>query len=402
MEKIVYRENLEKNILYSNMNVDEDFSFTKKQLLRDEIIFSLKNQGFDVRSLFEKNKDILKKQEYKKLQLQSSLEQKKLHKKMLLKLLPTVKPFMKNLNEINPEKIKLKLIEVTHGSIYEKIFKWWNFSWWSMPYQRAYGRQMRFVIWDTYHDAPFGLIGLQSPVLKMSVRDNYLNIPKEELDIWINQSMNAQRIGALPPYNELIGGKMVSLALVSKELRMAYKNKYKNAVTLMENRHINPELLFLTTTSAFGKSSIYNRLKINKHLVAKSLGYTKGYGSFHINEILFQKIIQFLEEEDIDTHRSFGSGPSTRIRLLNKAFRLLDIPGLEQHGLKREFFIFENVSNLKGVLHNKEEPKYYDYKFSKLVEYWKKRWAIARKERLNIDSTFDKEDFVKNLESELL
>jgi hypothetical protein len=38
----------------------------------------------------------------------------------------------------------------------------------------------------------------------MSVRDDYLNIPKEDLDYIINKSMQAQRLGALPPYNQIL------------------------------------------------------------------------------------------------------------------------------------------------------------------------------------------------------
>jgi hypothetical protein len=55
---------------------------------------------------------------------------------------------------------------------------------------------MRFIIWDKTHDAPFGLISLQSPILKQAVRDRNLGIPNEELDYWVNRSMYAQRVGA--------------------------------------------------------------------------------------------------------------------------------------------------------------------------------------------------------------
>lgn len=43
--------------------------------------------------------------------------------------------------------------------------------------------------------------------------------------------MNAQRVGALPPYNELIGGKIVALAMTSNEIREKYKQKYKGYVS---------------------------------------------------------------------------------------------------------------------------------------------------------------------------
>ena len=39
--------------------------------------------------------------------------------------------------------------------------------------------------------------------------------------------MQAQRLGALPPYNELIGGKMVALSLTSNELRGEYRKNIK-------------------------------------------------------------------------------------------------------------------------------------------------------------------------------
>lgn len=384
-------------VVSSFITHDDALIDINEHLLRNEIIDSLKDQGFNIKSLFNKDSLNLNKEVYKKLQRPSAIEQQKLHKKILINFLSTVKPHMKNLNEIKPDKIKLKLIEVTPNSFYEKIFKWWNFAWWSMPYQRAYGRQMRFIIWDTFHNAPFGLIGLQSPILKMSARDTYLKIPNEELDLWINQSMNAQRIGALPPYNDLIGGKMVSLSLLSKEIRLAYKRKYEDATTLIENRKIKPELLFLTTTSAFGRSSIYNRLKYENHLIAQSLGYTKGFGSFHINETLFQKILKFLESKGINTHRSFGSGPSRRIKLLNQAFRLLDIPGIEQHGLKRELFIFENVSNIHEVIENGSKPKYYNYSLKELTEFWKNRWCKNRSIKLNNINNFNKDLFINDL-----
>lgn len=51
--------------------------------------------------------------------------------------------------------------------------------------------------------------------------------------------MNAQRVGALPSYNELIGGKMVALAMTSNEIREKYKQKYKGYVSLIKKRKID-------------------------------------------------------------------------------------------------------------------------------------------------------------------
>jgi hypothetical protein len=38
----------------------------------------------------------------------------------------------------------------------ERLFLFWNLIWWSIPYERVYGRQSRFLVWDKTHDAPSG------------------------------------------------------------------------------------------------------------------------------------------------------------------------------------------------------------------------------------------------------
>ncbi|MCM8811394.1 MAG: DUF4338 domain-containing protein, partial [Candidatus Omnitrophica bacterium] len=326
------------------------------------------------------------------------LEQLSLHKNFLVNSIEKVKNYCRSGSEIIPERISLELREVQSGSFEEILFRWWNLIWWSIPFQRSYGRQMRFLLWDTTHNAPFGLIGLQSPVLKMAVRDRWLELPKDDLDIWVNKSMHAQRVGALPPYNELLGGKMVALALTCNEIREAYRKKYKNAVTILEKRKLKPELLFITTTSAFGKSSIYNRLKYNGEIVAISLGYTRGSGTFHIPEELYQEILDFLSQKGIDTNRGYGHGPSRKLKLISLGLKYLGLSNYEYHGIKREFYLFPLVKNLREIIHNGEKPIWVDRPFNKLVEYWKERWAIPRARRMPEWKNFDSNKFFKKLE----
>lgn len=262
--------------------------------LRKRIVQVLEEQGFRINPHVKPKED--SKTTYRLIQQKAKLEQVSLHRKFLIASTKKVRNYCRDGNEIIPEEISLELREVQSGSFEEILFRWWNIVWWSIPYQRAYGRQMRFLLWDSKHNAPFGLICLQSPVLKMSVRDNSLGIPKEELDIWVNMSMNAQRVGALPPYNELLGGKMVALAMVSNEVREAYREKYKEYISIIKGRKLSSDLLFITTSSAFGKSSLYNRLKYNGEVVAESLGYTQGSGSFHIPEGLYEEILNYFAQ----------------------------------------------------------------------------------------------------------
>ncbi|MFN3739493.1 MAG: Druantia anti-phage system protein DruA [Thermodesulfovibrionales bacterium] len=372
--------------------------FQKK--LRKHLIQVLKKQGFKINPHIRPGG--CSKTTYRRIQQEARFEQLSLHRKFLVDSIKKVKNYCRDGSEIIPERISLELREVQSDSLEEILFKWWNLIWWNIPFQRSYGRQMRFLLWDKAHDAPFGLICLQSPILKMSVRDNYLGIPKDELDIWVNKSMNAQRVGALPPYNELLGGKLVALTLTCNEIRDAYRKKYTEAITILRRRVLEPELLFITTTSAFGKSSIYNRLKYNGEIVAISLGYTQGSGTFHIPEKLYQGILEFLSRKGIDIARGYGHGPSRKLKLISLGLKELGLSNYEYHGIKREFYLFPLVKNLKQVIHKNEEPHWFDRPFDKLVDYWKERWALPRAERMPDWKNFNADKFFKKKVEKIL
>jgi len=188
-------------------------------------------------------------------------------------------------------------------------------------------------------------------------------------------------VGALPPYNELLGGKMVALTLASNEVRDAYKKKYESRTTIIKCRQLEPSLLFITTTSAFGKSSLYNRLKYKDELVAECLGYTQGSGSFHIPEGLYKEILEFLVEKGVDVARGYGHGPSRKLKLLSVGLRYLGLTSFEFHGIKREFYLFPLVKNLREVIHHQQKPAWFDHPFHELENYWRERWAMPRAAR---------------------
>jgi hypothetical protein len=360
--------------------VREKRGFVSKEKLRSKIIAVLKDYGFKINPHLRPAGQ--SKYTLKRMQRKARLEQIALHAGFLQQYWNLAKSYSRDGKDIIPEQIELELREVKPESFEEVLFRWWNFVWWSMPYQHPYGRQLRFLLWDKKHNCPFGLISLQSPVLKMSVRDKALGLPADELDIWVNKSMHAQRVGALPPYNELLGGKMVALSLTANEIRKKYKKKYFDYVSILKERELKPELLFITTTSAFGKSSIYNRLKYNGETVAECLGYTQGTGSFHIPEDLYEELLTFLRQSGIDVARNYGNGPSRKLKLLSLGLSRLGLSSFECHGIKREFYLFPLAKNLKNVIHQSKRPLCFNRPFENLVDYWKERWAIPRAKRI--------------------
>lgn len=312
-----------------------------------------------------------------------------------------VKEFMLNSDEVQIDKIAPRIIEVRANSIYVDLFRWWNLAWWSLPYERTYGRQMRFIVWDEYHNAPIGLIGLQSPILRWNVRDEHLGLAPDKRDYWINQSMNAQRLGALPPYNKFLGGKLVAYLMMSDEIRKQYREKYKNRETIMMKRMIPPHLLFITTTGAYGKSSVYNRLRFNESRVCEFIGYSRGNGSFHIPDTLYESLIHHLDKNGVKVGRAFGSGPSAKIKNIDRSMRLLGFRKGSSHGIKRAVYLFSFVQNLQSVIQHNETPIWEQRNIDELTQYWKDRWAIKRnggypKEKLR----FRKEEFMCSMKQD--
>ena len=366
--------------------------------LRKKILISLNDQGFAVNGHI--TPAYLNKLHYKEIHKHSRKEQISLQKNFLVKNLPIVEKYLLNGSDIDPRNISLELKLVEENSEENILFRWWNLMWWSIPFQRAYGRQMRFLVWDKTHNAPFGLIGLQSPILRMSVRDKYLNVRNEDLDTLINKSMQAQRLGALPPYNDLLGGKMVALTLASNELRKLYEVKYRGVVTQLNKRVLDSKLLFITTTSAYGKSSIYNRLKFNEDLVAKSIGYTKGSGTFHISQEIYKDIQKFLQRRNVDTSTTFGYGPSRKMKLIDQALTIMDLNEYHYHNIQREYFIFPLVKNLENVISKAKRPIHYNRPLQELEKSWKSRWCVPRSIRQNDWLKFKKDDFLKNIRNE--
>ena len=291
---------------------------------------------------------------------------------------PTAREYIRDSARINVAKIKPKLIAVAPNTLHGNLFRWWNLVWWSLPHERAYGRQMRFMVWDDYHKSPIGLIGLQSPILSWRVRDEFLGVTAEKRDYWINQSMSAQRLGALPPYNNFLGGKLVALLMMSDDVREAFKKKYHNKTTLLLRRTLPADLLFITTTGAYGKSSVYNRLKFGDAKICDFIGYTSGHGSFHIPNTLYESFINYLRKEGHKAGRCYGNGPSVKMKNIDQAMKLLGFKGGCEHGMKRAVYLFSFTQNLNASIQGKETPIWHNRNIGELTEYWKERWACKR------------------------
>src|ERR1700760_4521551 len=130
-----------------------------RESLRKRVISVLRKQGYHAEGCGFVLKDYSR-DNRRSVHLMARAERMSESEQFILKNVSVIEKYLVDGKDIDIDKIEPQIIEVHQGSIYETIFKWWNLVWWSLPYERAYGRQMRFVVWDRYHDAPIGLIGL--------------------------------------------------------------------------------------------------------------------------------------------------------------------------------------------------------------------------------------------------
>ncbi|WP_299029421.1 Druantia anti-phage system protein DruA [uncultured Thermanaerothrix sp.] len=300
----------------------------------------------------------------------------------LRRYLPQYLPFFADGDEITPERIDPALVEVTTEQ-HHNLFRVARLLW-SIPFSKGYGRRLRFLVVDRSNGKLIGLLALQSPPLSFPARDRLFRYPPGKKTELVNQTMDIQTLGAVPPYDRLLGGKLIGLVAASNEIRQAYWRKYAGRATEMEGRILPPHLVALTTTSAFGRSSLYNRLRYHGMAIAESLGYTEGYGTFHLMEF-YPLFREFLESQGISTRGGFGTGPRRKWQTMVRALEYLGLPSdWLRHGVKREVFLFRLVENLEAYMEGREtEPVYRNLPFSELVAWWRERWLLPRAERVD-------------------
>ena len=61
---------------------------------------------------------------------------------------------------------------------------------------------------------------------------------------------------------------------VSDEVRKAFRRKYEGRSSLIQKRKLSGQIALVTTISALGRSSLYNRLKFEDRLAFECVGHT--------------------------------------------------------------------------------------------------------------------------------
>lgn len=209
--------------------------------------------------------------------------------------------------------------------------------------------------------------------------------------------------GSIPPYNELLGGKLVSILACSPTVIRDYTVRYANQVSEIASRMKGKEvirdshLVFLGTTSLYAVgSSQYNRIKMplwdGGALEYKKMGITEGFGTVFFSKettSLFSRILE-LQDGGKRINHVFGEGTSPRFRMISRGLAAIGIraDAFLRHYSPRIVYSIELARNTKDYLlgfcdqvdygmdicNDDEVNAHTQY----LIDHWYERWLTKR------------------------
>lgn len=290
-----------------------------------------------------------------------------------------------NGDEIDPTQIRLVLKRVRSDTPEADLFRLATLTW-SVPVSSGFGRRLRYLVWDEGHDKLAGVIALGDPVFNLSVRDRLISWSTEDRSKRLVNLLDAYVLGAVPPYTFLLGGKAVAALVRTQEVVDDFQRAYGETVGIISGTAKHANLLMVTTTSSMGRSSVYNRLRLDGTPYFTPIGYTIGWGHFHITDDLFEKMRTYLRllNHGYADHHEYGEGPNWRLRTIKAALARLGInESVLKHGIKRQVFVCGMAANTFDILRGKAaQPNYGDLKsVAEVSQMAVKRWMIPRAER---------------------
>lgn len=300
--------------------------------------------------------------------------------------------------EIDATRISPVLERVSAGTPQGDLFRLASLTW-SVPVSNGFGRRLRYLVWDENNGKLMGLIAIGDPVFNLAVRDKLIGWDTHDRSARLVNVMDAYVLGAIPPYSALLGGKLVACLLRSRDLYDDFARSYGGSTGIISKEEKKARLLAITTSSSMGRSSVYNRLKLGGQQYLKSIGYTGGWGHFHIPDRLFAELRDYLRDIDhtyADQHR-FGQGPNWRLRTTRAALSALGFKeDMLRHGVQREVFISELAKNAAKILHTgKGKPDVGELLSAKEIsELALERWMVPRAKRRPEFKDWDSSDLV--------
>jgi hypothetical protein len=209
--------------------------------------------------------------------------------------------------------------------------------------------------------------------------------------------------GAIPPYNPILGGKLVALLLTSPEVVHAYKQRYKDTPSIiassMAGRTIKRghNLVLLGTTSLYGERlNQYHRVQIPAGIAGSKdairytyLGESSGFGSSHLCRETVEELELLIAQSSRGrrVNSIFGEGVSPRLRKIRDGLDMLGFQSdlVLKHGNSRLVYGVPLASNFREILIGLANTPRYALAQTRrksvsdlIALYWGDRWLSSR------------------------
>jgi len=288
-------------------------------------------------------------------------------------------------HEVDPSKVAPRLVLVRKADSMEGYLFRIATLLWSIPVSKGYGRRMRYLVSDEQNGKLLGVLALGDPVFNLRCRDEWIGWTVDQRQQRLSFVLDAYVLGAVPPYSSLLGSKVVGALIASSEIRETFRERYGNQAGLISGIRKGARLVLATTTSALGRSSVYNRLRLPDLVEFLRVGTTEGWGHFLVTDELFEQVRSVLRrhKDPYYDNYAFGQGPSWRLRALRKALTLLGIDStLLRHGVRRETYAIPLARNWRQILLGSEDiPDGPDNPGAAIGAAAVSRWVVPRAER---------------------
>lgn len=211
--------------------------------------------------------------------------------------------------------------------------------------------------------------------------------------------------GAVSPYRELLGGKLMALIAVSREVRGAWERRYLGASSIIASSlagrpvERSPRLAVLTTTALYGRPCAqYDRARLRLEELSLGLagevryhwlGETCGWGTSQLSDDAVEALSLLVSQrrggQRVDS--VFGEGVNPRLRKVRDGLVALGLPAdlVLRHGRRRGVYGVDLGSDARawlrgmapspGVFDDGCEPQAMT---DAIGAYWRRRWLAPR------------------------
>ena len=233
------------------------------------------------------------------------------------------------------------------------------------PFRGSAGRNLKYIVFDKNSDTIIGYLQLSGPPLDMFIRDDYIGWNRESRYNNLHQIMDVSACIPMMPFGMFTGGKLLAMLASTEQVASDYEKMY------------GTPLAGLMTTSIYGKSIQYDRLRDWKYL-----GLSQGFGTMHFDKFDIGRIHKYIFPEE---HGHFSR------HCVSRASRVLHAMGLShsemlplrKHGMPRGIYFQEFFDDTREILQGKKElgSRRREISIDEQYNYWKERWFERRFEK---------------------